>query len=107
VQEGDAYSSALRRNRALGLGDGIPEIVEDALGAADQPAPGLRQTDVPADALEEWDTDFLLEAGYLPRDGRLIRLQRFGRSTEVFDLRNLDKCAEKVGIDAIHASISP
>jgi hypothetical protein len=37
----------------------------------------------------------------------LIGLQRFGGSAEVFDLGNLDKCAEKVGIDAIHASISP
>jgi hypothetical protein len=37
----------------------------------------------------------------------LISLQRFGGSTEVFDFGDFDKSAEKVGIDAVHASISP
>ena len=69
MQEGDADPAALGGHGALGLGDGVPEVVEDALGPSDEPAPGLGQTDVPADPLEERDTDLLLEAGDLPRDG--------------------------------------
>ena len=69
MQEGDADASALCRNSALGLGDRIAKVVEDALCAADEPPPGLGQTDVPADALEELDADLLFEAGNLPRDG--------------------------------------
>ena len=34
MQEGDADASALRRDGALGFGDGVAEVVEDALGAA-------------------------------------------------------------------------
>jgi len=37
----------------------------------------------------------------------LISLQRFGRAAEMFDFGDFDKSAEKIGIDAVHASISP
>ena len=65
VQERDADPSALCGDSALGLGDGVTEVVEDAFGAPHQPPSGLGETDVPADPLEEQNPDLLLQTGHL------------------------------------------
>jgi hypothetical protein len=69
VEEGDADPSALRRDSAFGLGDGVAKIVEDAFGAPHQATSGLGETDVPADPLEEENPDLLLQTSHFSGDG--------------------------------------
>jgi len=87
------------------LGDGIPDLAEDAFGPAHEPPPGLGEPDGAADPLEEGNPDLMLQPGNLAADGRLVVLERFGRAAQVLQTRHLDEGSQKVGIDAIHASI--
>ena len=68
VEEGDADAAALGGDRALGFGDGVAEVVEDAFGTADEAPAGLRQADVAADPLEELHPDLLFQASDLSGD---------------------------------------
>src|SRR5438105_15399379 len=106
VEEADVHLAGLRRHGALGVGDGVAEVVEEPLRPDDEAPPRLVQPDAASDPLEERHADLALEASDLARDRRLLGAEDVSRVAEVLQAGDLEEGPQQIGIDALHASIS-